>query len=463
MNMTSTSPLNLLPPASASRPDSPPPAPQTDGSFNDALKRAQGQQADGSNDDADSASAAQASPAQSDPPSASPVGAKAGDGADKTGAAKKTQQVKASGAKKTATDDGSEADETDAEVLLNLPVEDATAKQPKKQPGKTAVKPAGPGPTAAATPVTPAVSKTPKADPAKTGSAETAATAAATAAATPVKAKADQADPDAAGPASDTDEKEVQTDGLPAGVAIKAGKGADRAGLRSAKKSPDGSDAGANAEAALTASAAVVGAFASAGPENEASAVSAVGAAGAGNDPTGGPSTAALAALLQTHDADADKTTAPAAAAPKLPPQQQFIEDNHPKIVTGVSGQLMPDGGTMQIRLDPPELGTVQVTIHMKNGVMSAAFETANDESTRLLSHSLGQLKSSLEATGVAVEKMHVQQAPKQDGKGTDRDGQSAKKQTDQQGQAKRDQQRQDLIKKMWQKLAGGDPLDLVA
>ena len=76
-------------------------------------------------------------------------------------------------------------------------------------------------------------------------------------------------------------------------------------------------------------------------------------------------------------------------------------------------GQLLPDGGTMHIRLDPPELGALQVSVHMQDGVMSASFQTSNDDATRLLSHSLGQLKHMLETQGVSVDKLHVTQTPR--------------------------------------------------
>ena len=37
----------------------------------------------------------------------------------------------------------------------------------------------------------------------------------------------------------------------------------------------------------------------------------------------------------------------------------------------------------MHIRLDPPELGALQVTVHMEDGVMSAMFQTSTDDATR--------------------------------------------------------------------------------
>jgi hypothetical protein len=147
-------------------------------------------------------------------------------------------------------------------------------------------------------------------------------------------------------------------------------------------------------------------------------------------------------------------------------PQASFVEENHPKIVTGISGELMPKGGTMQIRLAPAELGEMQVSVHMKDGVMSASFQTSNDNATKLLTRSLGQLKGGLEAAGMSVEKLQVEQAPRQQAGQSNSDSGSDSKQgsQDQQQQAKQDQQRREMVRQMWQKLSGGGgPLDLVA
>jgi len=158
------------------------------------------------------------------------------------------------------------------------------------------------------------------------------------------------------------------------------------------------------------------------------------------------------------------KIQSPAATTPTSP-EAQFVDTNHPNIVTGIHGKLLPDGGTMTIRLDPPELGALQVSVHMREGVMTAAFETSNDQATRVLSHSLGQLKTALESAGVSVEKLHVQQSSRQEsGDNSERQGSQKQDQQDQQQQAHQEQQRRQMLNKMWRKLAGGeDPLDLVA
>lgn len=151
------------------------------------------------------------------------------------------------------------------------------------------------------------------------------------------------------------------------------------------------------------------------------------------------------------------------ASSPTASPQAQFIETNQPKILSSIQGQLLPNGGTMQIRLTPPELGNLQITVQMRDGVMAASFETSSEHATKFLSQSLGQLKTGLEAAGMSVEKLQVQQAPRRDA-GNDGDSDSKHQPQEQQQQAQQDQQRREMLQRMWSKLTGaGDPLDLVA
>ena len=160
-----------------------------------------------------------------------------------------------------------------------------------------------------------------------------------------------------------------------------------------------------------------------------------------------------------TQTAKADGSTGTQAF---MPPEVQFAESNHAKIVSGVQGQLLPGGGTMQIRLDPPELGALQVSVHMQNGVMSATFQTSNDDATKVLSHSLSQLKAALEAQGVTVDKLHVQQSPRD--QKSNADDQQKNQSPSEQSQQKQEQQRREMLQRMWKRLTNGsDPLDMVA
>jgi flagellar hook-length control protein FliK len=149
-----------------------------------------------------------------------------------------------------------------------------------------------------------------------------------------------------------------------------------------------------------------------------------------------------------------------------MAPEAAFAQNNHDNIVKGVHGELLPRGGTMQIRLDPPELGALQVTVQLRDGVMTASIQTTSDEATRLLSHSLNQLKHALESQGVSVERLHVAQAPRSD-QNFDRDNDPQRQQhqsLEDQASARQEQQRREMLRRMWRRLGiGEDPLDLVA
>jgi flagellar hook-length control protein FliK len=138
---------------------------------------------------------------------------------------------------------------------------------------------------------------------------------------------------------------------------------------------------------------------------------------------------------------------------------------NQASIVSAIHGQLLPGGGTMQLSLNPATLGQVDITVRMNNGVMSASFQTTNDDATRLIGRSLGQLKTALEQQGVTVERLHVQQGS---GSSTSPDsGNQSKSNSDSGAQSwsgrQSDQQRRQSLSRMWQRASGLDDLDMVA
>lgn len=149
--------------------------------------------------------------------------------------------------------------------------------------------------------------------------------------------------------------------------------------------------------------------------------------------------------------------TRPAAAAP-LPPEIEFAQANYPKLIDNVRTQLLPGGGAMQIRLDPPELGALQVSVEMRDGAMVASFQTSSDQATQLLSHSLHQLKSALESQGVTVEKLQVTQAPRDQHFGGQENSQNQQQSQEQASQ--QEQQRRELMRRMWRKAMGRDAVD---
>ena len=96
---------------------------------------------------------------------------------------------------------------------------------------------------------------------------------------------------------------------------------------------------------------------------------------------------------------------------------------------------------------------------------MSASFETTNDDATRMLSHTLADLKNALEASGVAVDKLHVQQSSRNEQPSDKRDGSGGQQQQQaSDSSARREQERRELLRRMWEKLTNGaDPLDTLA
>ena len=116
----------------------------------------------------------------------------------------------------------------------------------------------------------------------------------------------------------------------------------------------------------------------------------------------------------------------------------------------------------MQLASIPPTRA-LNVIVRIHDGVMTADFETSNDQATRLLSHSLSQLKTSLEAQGVSVGKLHVQQSPKNQQSDWRNDDSSSHNQNRSDNPAQREQQRREMLRRMWRRLGANDPLDLVA
>jgi flagellar hook-length control protein FliK len=156
---------------------------------------------------------------------------------------------------------------------------------------------------------------------------------------------------------------------------------------------------------------------------------------------------------------------APSAAPAPQRPEARFAEANHPTIVTDIKGKLLPDGGSMDIHLSPPDLGAMRVRVEVRDGAITASFQAADEQTAKLLSHSLGDLKTALEAQGVSVEKLHVSQMPREQQPSQNNNGNSSREPDRQQQQAaQQEQQRRDMTRRMWRRLMKNqDPLDLVA
>ncbi|MFT3786071.1 MAG: flagellar hook-length control protein FliK [Tepidisphaeraceae bacterium] len=174
----------------------------------------------------------------------------------------------------------------------------------------------------------------------------------------------------------------------------------------------------------------------------------------------------ALNAANALHAKATDGTSNTAPAQQAAAPEQQFAADNADNIVTQVQTKLLPKGGSMQIRLDPPELGALTVSVKMLDGRMTAMFTAESDHAAELLGNNLNHLKTSLEATGVRVEQMQVRtsEPANNSSSSNSRDGGASSQQQNAGWQNQfSERQRREQLQRMWDKLAGREDLDLVA
>ena len=119
-------------------------------------------------------------------------------------------------------------------------------------------------------------------------------------------------------------------------------------------------------------------------------------------------------------------------------------EVNIGRLTRGLSSAINQRGGSVTLRLTPPELGLVKIEMAVRDGAVSAKF-TAQTESVRnLLMDQMSHLRQALDRQGLTVEKFEVQVLPQSSsassggfGKQSDdlsRDGRSAGQYTSSQG-----------------------------
>jgi flagellar hook-length control protein FliK len=123
-----------------------------------------------------------------------------------------------------------------------------------------------------------------------------------------------------------------------------------------------------------------------------------IGAAPLGAGANGGGSTSLSSGLLS--DGDAAGATSPSATAKEA----SFAQ----RVMRGLHAMINQKGGVMNMRLDPPELGSMRIQMVLQQGTVSAQFNVSTDQAQQLLNRNLNALKSALEARGLTVERLTV-------------------------------------------------------
>ncbi len=77
----------------------------------------------------------------------------------------------------------------------------------------------------------------------------------------------------------------------------------------------------------------------------------------------------------------------------------------------GLAQVLRQSGGTLSLKLDPVDLGTVKVSLALSQGRVEGSIEASSERARGLLHEHLDTLKSSLEQRGITVDRLEVRLA----------------------------------------------------
>ncbi|MEM8781669.1 MAG: flagellar hook-length control protein FliK [Planctomycetota bacterium] len=82
---------------------------------------------------------------------------------------------------------------------------------------------------------------------------------------------------------------------------------------------------------------------------------------------------------------------------------------NEARLARGLRSALNQQGGSVTLRLTPPEMGTVRIQMQLQGTQVTAQFHAETDAAQRLLTQQLGQLRTALEGQGLTVDRIGVQ------------------------------------------------------
>lgn len=89
--------------------------------------------------------------------------------------------------------------------------------------------------------------------------------------------------------------------------------------------------------------------------------------------------------------------------------------------------QSQSTGQQLKIRLSPPELGTLQIEVSLKNGEYLAKLEVQNNHAQKVINDNIAQLKEALAKTGVSIDRIdvHINTDASEDQRSSNSDAQS--------------------------------------
>ena len=93
------------------------------------------------------------------------------------------------------------------------------------------------------------------------------------------------------------------------------------------------------------------------------------------------------------------------------------------QILDYIKVSVKPDMTSLQMQLNPEELGTLQIEVSNKNGMLTAQFQTQDESVKTIIESQLIQLKESLNEQGIKVQAVEVTVASQQFDRNLDKNG----------------------------------------
>jgi flagellar hook-length control protein FliK len=117
--------------------------------------------------------------------------------------------------------------------------------------------------------------------------------------------------------------------------------------------------------------------------------------------------TAGLPMTTATGPASTPTTELPQPTLPDAAADQ--AQQNVARIARGLQNALSQQGGSVTLRLTPPEMGTVRIQLQIQGATVNAQFHAESDAARTMLTNQISQLRHALEAQGLTVDRLNVQ------------------------------------------------------
>gem|GEM_PF-2615268 len=113
-----------------------------------------------------------------------------------------------------------------------------------------------------------------------------------------------------------------------------------------------------------------------------------------------------------THSATDPASSTAFSTAGGFGDDTELDAETSPLVARGLAALAQQRGGTLAMRLDPPSLGDLRITVTINNGTVTADLMPTNAAAHSVLTAGLALLREALESQGLVVERLSVHTPP---------------------------------------------------